>query len=116
MRPFIEANQALGLRSSKIMLSGENKSVSGWLLKQFMRIMPGTRDRVAYQSLHRADQKGGQRNFPERLFVVLEIKRSAGRMIGFCYDSTVACDLVTASEVTIHLSRPKPDQGGTIHG
>jgi 2-polyprenyl-6-methoxyphenol hydroxylase-like FAD-dependent oxidoreductase len=41
MRPFVEANQALGLRSSKIMLSGENKSVSGWLLKQFMRIMPG---------------------------------------------------------------------------
>ena len=41
MRPFIEANQALGLRSSKIMLSGENKSVSGWLLKQFMQIMPG---------------------------------------------------------------------------
>src|SRR5215471_11726802 len=41
MRPFIEANQALGLRSSKIMLSGENKSVRGWLLKQFMRLMPG---------------------------------------------------------------------------
>jgi 2-polyprenyl-6-methoxyphenol hydroxylase-like FAD-dependent oxidoreductase len=41
MRPFIGANQALGLRSSKIMLSRENKSVSGWLLKQFMRIMPG---------------------------------------------------------------------------
>jgi 2-polyprenyl-6-methoxyphenol hydroxylase-like FAD-dependent oxidoreductase len=41
MRPFVEANQALGLRSSKVMLSGKNKSVSGWLLKQFMRIMPG---------------------------------------------------------------------------
>ena len=41
MRSFIEANQALGLRSSKMMFSGENKSVSGWLLKQFMRIMPG---------------------------------------------------------------------------
>ena len=41
MRPFVEANQALGLRSSKIMLSGKNKSVSGFLLKQFMRIMPG---------------------------------------------------------------------------
>ena len=40
-RPFIKANQALGLRSSKIMLSGENNSVSGWFLKQFMRIMPG---------------------------------------------------------------------------
>src|SRR5262245_498836 len=41
MRTFIEANQALGLRSSKIMLSGERKSVGGWLLKQFMRIIPG---------------------------------------------------------------------------
>src|SRR5262245_62202476 len=41
MRHFIDANQALGLRSSKIMLSGENKSVSGWLLKQLMRILPG---------------------------------------------------------------------------
>jgi 2-polyprenyl-6-methoxyphenol hydroxylase-like FAD-dependent oxidoreductase len=41
MRPFVEANQALGLRSSKIMRSGERKSVSGWLLKEFMRIMPG---------------------------------------------------------------------------
>jgi 2-polyprenyl-6-methoxyphenol hydroxylase-like FAD-dependent oxidoreductase len=41
MRPFVEANQALGLKSSKRMLSGENKSVSGWLLKQFMRILPG---------------------------------------------------------------------------
>jgi hypothetical protein len=33
----------------------------------------GTRDGVAYQSLRRADQKGGQRNLPERLFVLLEI-------------------------------------------
>ena len=41
MRPFVEANQALGLRSSKIMRSGERKSVLGWHLKQLMRIMPG---------------------------------------------------------------------------
>jgi 2-polyprenyl-6-methoxyphenol hydroxylase-like FAD-dependent oxidoreductase len=41
MRPFVEANQALGLRSSKIMRSGESKSVRGWLLKQLMRIVPG---------------------------------------------------------------------------
>ena len=41
MRPFVEANQALGLKSSKIMRSGETKSVRGWLLKQLMRIMPG---------------------------------------------------------------------------
>jgi len=41
MRPFIETNQALGLKSSKRMRSGENNSVSGWFLKEFMRIMPG---------------------------------------------------------------------------
>src|SRR4029453_18322794 len=41
MRPFVKANQALGLRSSKIMRSGETKSVRGWLLKQLMRIVPG---------------------------------------------------------------------------
>ena len=40
----------------------------------------GTRDGVAYQSLHRADHQGGQRNLPEGLFVLLEIKRSAGMM------------------------------------
>ena len=50
----------------------------------------GTRDGVAYQSLHRADHQGGRRNLPERLFVLLEIKRSAGMMTGFCYDSTRA--------------------------
>lgn len=41
MRPFVEANQTLGLRSAKIMRSGERKSVRGWLLKQLMRIVPG---------------------------------------------------------------------------
>src|SRR5262245_46520248 len=41
MRPFVEANQALGLRSAKLMRSGEKKSVVGWLLKQLMRIVPG---------------------------------------------------------------------------
>jgi 2-polyprenyl-6-methoxyphenol hydroxylase-like FAD-dependent oxidoreductase len=41
MRPFVEANQALGLRSAKLMRSGETKSVVGWLLKQLMRIVPG---------------------------------------------------------------------------
>jgi hypothetical protein len=41
MRPFVQANQALGLRSSELMKSGERKSVAGWLLQQLMRIMPG---------------------------------------------------------------------------
>src|SRR5262249_49911894 len=41
MRPFVKANQALGLKSAKLMRSGERKSVVGWLLKQAMRIVPG---------------------------------------------------------------------------
>src|SRR6516162_5242429 len=41
MRPFVEANQALGLKSAKLMRSGERKSVVGWLLKQLMWIVPG---------------------------------------------------------------------------
>jgi 2-polyprenyl-6-methoxyphenol hydroxylase-like FAD-dependent oxidoreductase len=41
MRPFVEANQALGLKSAKLMRSGERKSVVNWLLKQLMRRMPG---------------------------------------------------------------------------
>ena len=41
MRPLVEANQALGLKSAQLMRSGERKSVVGWLLKQLMRIVPG---------------------------------------------------------------------------
>jgi 2-polyprenyl-6-methoxyphenol hydroxylase-like FAD-dependent oxidoreductase len=41
MRPFVEANQALGLRSAQLMRSGEKKSAAGWLLKQLMQMMPG---------------------------------------------------------------------------
>ncbi len=41
MRPFVAANQALGLKSAKLMRSGERMSVVGWLLKQLMRILPG---------------------------------------------------------------------------
>jgi 2-polyprenyl-6-methoxyphenol hydroxylase-like FAD-dependent oxidoreductase len=41
MRPFVEANQALGLKSARLMRSGERKSAGGWLLKQLMRIVPG---------------------------------------------------------------------------
>jgi 2-polyprenyl-6-methoxyphenol hydroxylase-like FAD-dependent oxidoreductase len=41
MRPFIEANQALGLKSAKLMRAGERKSLSGRLLNALMRIMPG---------------------------------------------------------------------------
>jgi 2-polyprenyl-6-methoxyphenol hydroxylase-like FAD-dependent oxidoreductase len=41
MRPFVAANQALGLKSAKLMRSGERKSVVGWLLAQLMRIVPG---------------------------------------------------------------------------
>jgi 2-polyprenyl-6-methoxyphenol hydroxylase-like FAD-dependent oxidoreductase len=41
MRPFVAANQALGQRSAKLMRSGENQSVIGWLLKELMQRMPG---------------------------------------------------------------------------
>src|SRR5262249_40782435 len=41
MRPFVEGNQALGLKSANLMRSGERKLVVGWLLKQLMRIVPG---------------------------------------------------------------------------
>jgi len=41
MRPFVELNQALGLKSANLMKSREKKSVSAWLLEQVMRIAPG---------------------------------------------------------------------------
>jgi 2-polyprenyl-6-methoxyphenol hydroxylase-like FAD-dependent oxidoreductase len=41
MRPFVAANQALGLRSAKLMRSGETTSIGAWLLKQLMRMVPG---------------------------------------------------------------------------
>jgi 2-polyprenyl-6-methoxyphenol hydroxylase-like FAD-dependent oxidoreductase len=40
-RPFVNANQALGLRSANLMRSGEKNSVAGWLINQLMRIVPG---------------------------------------------------------------------------
>jgi hypothetical protein len=43
----------------------------------------GTRDGVAYQALNRADRQSGQRNLPEGLFVLLEIKKSASVMPSF---------------------------------
>ena len=54
MRPFVEANQALGLKSSKLMRSGERKSVRGWLLKQLMRIVPG---RMTEWFIHRSTER-----------------------------------------------------------
>ena len=41
MRPFVKANQALGLKSAKLMSSAKRQSVGGLLLKQLMRIVPG---------------------------------------------------------------------------
>jgi 2-polyprenyl-6-methoxyphenol hydroxylase-like FAD-dependent oxidoreductase len=41
MRPFIEANQALGLKSAKLMRSGDRKSMMGWLVNTLMRMIPG---------------------------------------------------------------------------
>lgn len=41
LRPFITANQALGLKSAKLMRSGEKGSLAGSLVKLLMRLMPG---------------------------------------------------------------------------
>jgi 2-polyprenyl-6-methoxyphenol hydroxylase-like FAD-dependent oxidoreductase len=54
MRPFVEANQALGLKSSELMKAGEGKSATGWLLKQFMRMMPG---RMTEWIIHRSTER-----------------------------------------------------------
>lgn len=54
LRPFIEANQALGLRSSKLMRSGVDKSLGGWVLKQLMRLVPG---RVTEWIIHRSTDR-----------------------------------------------------------
>src|SRR5262249_21824881 len=54
MRPFVEANQALGLRAARLMRSGERKSVVGWFLKQLMRLVPGC---MTEWIIHRATQR-----------------------------------------------------------
>jgi 2-polyprenyl-6-methoxyphenol hydroxylase-like FAD-dependent oxidoreductase len=41
MRPFVKINRALGVESAKLMRSNEEKTISGWLLDQTMRIVPG---------------------------------------------------------------------------
>src|SRR5262249_25024840 len=41
MRPFVRANQALGLKSAKLRRSGDRPPVAGWVLKQLIRIAPG---------------------------------------------------------------------------
>ena len=45
---------------------------------------------AAYQSRHRADLQGGQRNLLEGLFVLLETKRSAAMMAGSAISSLLA--------------------------
>src|SRR5262245_22549064 len=41
MRPFVELNQALGLKSAELMKSKEKKNAFTWLVEQSMRIAPG---------------------------------------------------------------------------
>jgi 2-polyprenyl-6-methoxyphenol hydroxylase-like FAD-dependent oxidoreductase len=41
MRPFVTANQALGLRSAKRMRPGDSKSIGEWLVHLLMRLVPG---------------------------------------------------------------------------
>lgn len=41
MRPFVEANQALGMRAANLMRSNQKKTLGAWLLVQSMRLIPG---------------------------------------------------------------------------
>jgi 2-polyprenyl-6-methoxyphenol hydroxylase-like FAD-dependent oxidoreductase len=41
LRPFVLRNQALGLKSAKLMKSTEKRDLSGWLLQQLLRMAPG---------------------------------------------------------------------------
>jgi 2-polyprenyl-6-methoxyphenol hydroxylase-like FAD-dependent oxidoreductase len=41
LRPFVALNQALGIRSAKLMRSKEKQNVFAWLLDQLMQIAPG---------------------------------------------------------------------------
>jgi 2-polyprenyl-6-methoxyphenol hydroxylase-like FAD-dependent oxidoreductase len=54
LRPYVQANQALGLRSAELMRSGEKKSAGGWLLKQLMRLVPG---RMTEWIIHRSTER-----------------------------------------------------------
>jgi 2-polyprenyl-6-methoxyphenol hydroxylase-like FAD-dependent oxidoreductase len=57
MRPFVRANQALGVRSAKLMRSGEMKSAVGWLLTQLMSVVPGrTTEWIINRSTQRITQ------------------------------------------------------------
>ena len=54
MRPFTEANQALGLKSARLMRSGDRKSIGGRILKLLMRIVPG---RITEWIIHRSTKR-----------------------------------------------------------
>jgi 2-polyprenyl-6-methoxyphenol hydroxylase-like FAD-dependent oxidoreductase len=54
MRPFVAANQALGLKAAKLMRSGDSTSVVGWLLQQLMGAVPG---RMTEWIIHRSTER-----------------------------------------------------------
>src|SRR5262249_20145633 len=54
MRPFVTANQALGLRSAKLMRSGDKKSIGEWLVHLLMRLVPG---RMTEWIIHRSTER-----------------------------------------------------------
>jgi len=72
--------------------------------------------RVTYQSLQQADHQGGQRNLPEGLFVLLEIKRSADMMAGFAIWSLIPFAKHLPSYFVHVRSRvvSAVDEGGTL--
>jgi hypothetical protein len=74
MRPFIGSESGAGTQILKDNVV-RRKQVCQRLASEAVHAdNAGTRDRVAYQSLHRTDHQGGQRNFSQRLFVLFEIK------------------------------------------
>jgi hypothetical protein len=78
MRSFIEANQALGLKSAKLMRSGERKSVVGWILKQLMQIGPGRMTkRIVNRSTERITQAANAIHLKDYLVVPASVLTTA---------------------------------------
>ena len=59
MRPFIEANQALGLKSAKLMRSGGTEVRRQLATQSVDADHARPHDGMDHQSIHRADQPGG---------------------------------------------------------
>ncbi len=54
MRPFVELNQALGLKSANLMRAKERKNVMVWLLEQIVRFALGLFINRSTRRIHQA--------------------------------------------------------------